>query len=250
VERQASGYVGPADGWGLILPAEREAAARADDRLETALAWTSHELRGPLVAARAALDRVLLNQSLAASDRGLVARSRDVLRELSAQIDTVLRWSAGTRRLRMRRIDLGKLVRRTAERSALASGEHRISVLIEAGMTVRGDAPLLRAAVAAVVRNALDYSPPGTPVAVGVQERGSPVRIGVRDRGPGVRLEERASVFEPFVRGRGTRRDGGTGLGLYIARRVVEAHGGEIWLESATGGTTVVLELPREETKR
>ena len=121
-------------------------------------------------------------------------------------------------------------------------------MLIQAGVTVRADGPLLRAAVTDIVRNALDYSPPGSPVGVRVQERDGWVRIGVRDRGPGVPLPERASVFEPFVRGRNAPKRVGTGLGLFIARRVVEAHGGEIWLESNGGGTTVVLQLPSEGT--
>jgi len=211
------------------------------------LAWTAHELRGPVLAARAALDRVVAGGSLGARDRRLVAGSRDVLGELSGQIDSVLRWAAGARRPRLRRIDLGRLVRRVAAEFALPEEENRVSVLIEAGVTVRADAPLLRAAVADVVRNALDYSPPGSPVSVRVQERSGWVRIGVRDRGPGVPQEDRPALFEPFVRGRGARRRVGTGLGLFIARRVVEAHGGEIWLESTGHGTTVVLQLPSEE---
>jgi signal transduction histidine kinase len=225
-----------------------ERAADPEDRLEAALAWTTHELRGPVLAARAALDRVLAGDSLAPGDRGLLVRSRDVLTDLSGQIDTVLRWSAGARRLRRRRVDLGTLVRRVADRSIAPAEEQRVSVLVEAGVAVRADAPLLRAAVADVLRNALDYSPAGSPVHVRVQRRGDRVRITVRDRGPGVPAQERESVFEPFVRGREASARAGTGLGLFIARRVVRAHGGEIWLESNGDGTTVVVELPSEGT--
>jgi signal transduction histidine kinase len=246
VEGQARSYQRPSEGWN-DLPAAAQDEASPEQRLDMALAWTAHELRGPVLAARAALDRVVAGGSLEARDRRLVTGSRDVLGELSGQIDSVLRWAAGARRLRLRRIDLGRLVRRVAAEFALPE-ENRVSVLIEAGVTVRADAPLLRAAVADVVRNALDYSPPGSPVSVRVQERSGWVRIGVRDRGPGVPPEDRPVLFEPFVRGRGAPRRAGTGLGLFIARRVVEAHGGEVWLESTGHGTTVVLQLPSEET--
>jgi signal transduction histidine kinase len=219
-----------------------------EQRLDMALAWTAHELRGPVLAARAALDRVVAGDALAPQDRRLVTRSRDVLGELSGQIDAVLRWAAGTRRLRLRRLDLGRLVRRVVSQFDLPGEENRVAVLIQAGVTVRADGPLLRAAVADVVRNALDYSPPDAPVSVRVQDRSGWVRIAVRDRGPGVPADERPTVFEPFVRGRGAPRRGGTGLGLFIARRVVEAHGGEIWLESDGHGTTVLIELPSKET--
>ncbi len=242
---------GQAAVWGDDFSAARpEEEPGPEDRLEAALAWTAHEMRGPVLAARAALDRVSGNGTLSPQDRRLLARSRDVLGQLARQIDTVLRWAAGARRLRPRRLDLGKLVRGVADHAVLPADQERVSVLIQAGVTVRADAPLLRAAVADVVRNALDYSPPDSPVSVRVQERGSAVRIAVRDRGPGVPVDERPSLFEPFVRGRNAPRSAGTGLGLFIARRVVEAHGGEVWLESGGGGTTVVLQLPSEGTAR
>ncbi|MDP9340582.1 MAG: sensor histidine kinase [Actinomycetota bacterium] len=246
VEGRARSYQKP-EGWDdLSRWQPREASP--EERLDMALAWTAHELRGPVLATRAALDRVLVSDSLASRDRRLLVRSRDVLRELSGQIDAVLRWAAGARRLRKRRTDLGRLVRRVVTELALPAEESRLSVLIQAGVTVRADGPLLRAAVADVIRNALDYSPSGSPVSVRVQERSGSVRIAVRDRGPGVPAEDRPALFEPFVRGRGAPRRAGTGLGLFIARRVVEAHGGEIWLESTGHGTTVVLQLPSEET--
>jgi signal transduction histidine kinase len=179
-----------------------------------------------------------------------VIRSRDTLAELSGHVDAVLRWSAGTRRLKRRRIDVGRLVRRTVERETRPSEERRVSVLGEAGVTVSADSALVAAALGAAVRNALDYSPPGSPVTVHVQEREGAVRIAVRDRGPGVSTGERAAVFDPFVRGRNVGALQGSGLGLHIARRIMEAHGGRIWLEQGEGSTTVMLEFPGEGTGR
>src|SRR5438874_11157265 len=135
VEGRARSYQRPSERWDAV-PSERLDQATPEQRLDMALAWTAHELRGPVLAARAALDRVLVGDSVAGRDRRLVARSRDVLRELSGQIDSVLRWAAGTRRVRLRRIDLGRLVRRVAAEFALPEEENRVSVLIQAGVTV------------------------------------------------------------------------------------------------------------------
>src|SRR5438874_381511 len=98
VEGRARSYQRPSERWDAV-PSERLDQATPEQRLDMALAWTAHELRGPVLAARAALDRVLVGDSVAGRDRRLVARSRDVLRELSGQIDSVLRWAGrGTRR--------------------------------------------------------------------------------------------------------------------------------------------------------
>jgi two-component system sensor histidine kinase KdpD len=249
VEGRARSYQRPSEVWDDPASSAPDDAS-PEQRLDMALAWTAHELRGPVLAARAALDRVVAGEALGTRDRRLVTRSRNVLGELSGKIDSVLRWAAGTRRLRLRRIDLGRLVRRVAAEFEFPKEENRVSVHDQAGVTVRADGPLLQAAVADVVRNALDYSPPDSPVSVRVQERSGWVRIAVRDRGPGVPSEDRPSLFQPFVRGRNAPLRAGTGLGLFIARRVVEAHGGEIWLESTGHGATVVLQLPSEGSAR
>jgi signal transduction histidine kinase len=84
------------------------------------------------------------------------------------------------------------------------------------------------------------------------QEEGS-VRVSVSDQGPGVPLAERDIIFDPFVRGgAGSRATGGSGLGLFITRRVVEAHGGHVWVDPDAEGATFHLSLPvdREELQR
>src|SRR6266536_2345466 len=112
-------------------------------------------------------------------------------------------------------------------------GERRVAVTISTRATVMADGKHIRAAVSNLIRNALQYSPKDSPVSVRV------------DRGPGIPLAEREVIFDPLARGEAGRASrAGTGLGLFIARRVAEAHDGRIWVESTGPGATFHLELP------
>jgi signal transduction histidine kinase len=113
---------------------------------------------------------------------------------------------------------------------------------------VPADRELLGLAVRQLVDNALKYSPPGSPVSVSAANVDHHVVIRVRDRGPGIPERDRERIFEKFQR-RPESRNGvpGTGLGLFIAREIVRAHGGEIGVDSAPGeGSEFRVSLPAE----
>jgi len=96
-----------------------------------------------------------------------------------------------------------------------------------------------------LVSNALKYSPPGTQVAVTAEMQGGMVTVSVSDQGEGIAAEDISNLFQRFYRARGTRKTEGVGLGLYITRMLVEAHGGRIWVESEVGkGSTFSFTLP------
>jgi signal transduction histidine kinase len=97
-----------------------------------------------------------------------------------------------------------------------------------------------------LVENALKYSPHDSPVVVRVWQTGAEARLSVQDRGIGVPVEDQPLVFERFHRARNVddRRFAGMGLGLYIARGIVEQHGGRIWLDSSPAGSTFSVALP------
>jgi two-component system sensor histidine kinase KdpD len=95
-----------------------------------------------------------------------------------------------------------------------------------------------------LIENATKYTPPQTEISVSVKLVGEEVRVEVADRGPGMPTEELHKVFDPFYRIKGSRTSG-TGLGLAVARGLVEAHGGRIWAENRPdGGAKFVFTLP------
>ena len=163
-------------------------------------------------------------------------------------IGEILRWSVRDAPLRKRPIDIVELVRDAAESCALEVGEDRTYILGPPNALVAADAGHLRAAIRNLLRNALAYSPPGSTVRVEIRPAAEQVTVSVIDEGPGVPPEERDAIFDPFTRGSAARGGrGGSGLGLFIARRVVEAHGGNIWLDiSDQAGAVFHIELPQE----
>ena len=113
---------------------------------------------------------------------------------------------------------------------------------------VRGDPSLLDRVVANLLSNALKYAPAPTPVDVAVRREGGRVHLAVRDAGIGLEPEELAGLGRRYGRARGVAERGipGEGLGLYLARAAVEAHGGRLWAESAgrDRGATLHVLLP------
>ncbi len=98
--------------------------------------------------------------------------------------------------------------------------------------------------------NAESYSEPGTPVGLEVVANSTEVVFSVKDKGPGIPPELTGLLFKQFSRLPGSERDGGggSGLGLYISRQIVEAHGGRIWVESTVGeGSSFSFSLPRSK---
>ncbi len=114
-------------------------------------------------------------------------------------------------------------------------------------VTVSMEAAMLGSVINNLLSNAVKYSPGGSDVVISVETTGPEVLVRVRDFGPGIPEAEQTSLFRPFYRTSAQPFSGetGTGLGLFIARRVVEEHGGRIWVESAPGtGTTFCFSLP------
>jgi signal transduction histidine kinase len=220
-------------------------AERRNHQLDLGIAWTAHEVRAPILAVKAALDHLsTANGSMAGGE--LLSRSGQELGYLAGLVDALLRWATGTGPLRRRPIDLVKVVRQAVESCRLECGDGRLKLDASMSLLIRADPMELRTAIANVLRNALAYAPKDTDVSVEVSLSDGLATVSVRDQGPGIPVEERDAIFDPFTRGRsGSSHRDGHGLGLFIARRVVEAHGGSIWAESSPGeGTTFRLQLP------
>jgi signal transduction histidine kinase len=218
---------------------ERSVSAREAD---LGIAWAAHELKGPITAAAAAI-----THASGASPNGissLLERTRDELRQSAELIDPLLRWSSGRAPLRFRSADLVQVAKDAIASCTLNGDAVRVRIEAPARLPVWIDPGQLRVAIANLVRNALHFSPPGSPVTVAISEKGGTPSILVRDRGPGVPASERHRIFDP-LRGR-TGQDvrEGSGLGLFLARRIVEAHRGRIEAQPVRNGASFCIRLP------
>jgi signal transduction histidine kinase len=168
------------------------------------------------------------------------------LEKLALDTEGILGWATGRRELETSVVDVSRLVEDAiASYRVMHDVDATIEVEADPSVTASVDPVQLRAAVVNLIRNAALYSGRDAIVRVHVASEGAAVRVSVRDQGPGIPREERATIFDPFVRGRegSTVRDG-SGLGLFIARRVVEAHGGRIWVDPDDEGSTFHVLLP------
>lgn len=213
------------------------------------LSFAAHELFTPLTALELALDglRRTLSSGKKLNDRQLdvaIAQGKRMARLVSELLD-VTRIRAGVLSLRKERFDLGALVRATAEGypARMFGKDIKITVSTEEAF---GDWDRFRIeqVITNLIGNAVKYGE-GHPVDVSLKKEGDEVVLVVRDRGIGIPDERLADVFEPFSRAASSTRYTGLGLGLYIVRRIVEAHQGNIKIESTEGvGTTVRVSLP------
>ena len=149
-------------------------------------------------------------------------------------------------------VDLAAVAREAAEEAGALSSDHPVSLDLPQPVTIDGVADDLHRLAGNLVENALIHTVAGTPVTVSVRREGDRAVLEVADRGPGVPTGLRERVFERFARGSGdTGRTGGSGLGLAISRTIVQAHGGQLTIDSEVGrGTVVTVSLPRAPVGR
>lgn len=238
-----------------IETAQRYAETRAAVRLrDDFLAIASHELRTPLTSLQLQLeaashtlerDESPVNPKLS---RKLETANRQVAR-LSKLVDNLLdvsRISLGKLKLELEDLDVSEVVREAAERqwSAAQAVGCGLSVKTEPGIKGRWDRVRIEQVLTNLLTNALKYGA-GKPVEVSIERHGERARIVVRDYGLGVRPEDRARIFDRFERAVPSANYGGLGLGLYISKQIVEAHGGTIDVSSVPDqGATFTVELP------
>lgn len=211
---------------------------------EVALAWTAHEVRAPLLAVRHALERVIARSGgLAAADRRLLRSSTEELDRLSGSVESLLSLSLTPLVLHPERVNLVRLVREAVASCTVDGGSDRVWVKAPSSIPIVADKASLRAAIANVVRNGIGYSPESTTVIIEVRRRNGVATILVKDSGPGVDPSEREAIFRPFVRGRAGRRTAGTGVGLALAKQVVEAHQGTITVRANGSGSVFEIRV-------
>lgn len=237
---------------------EAEALRRSEQLKSALLDAVTHDLRTPLTSIKASAT-TLLEPSLTVDDEGrrelleVIDEEADRLNRFVESMVELARIEAGEMRLRRRWGAVDEIVAIALERAAPLTARHRVKVELEDELpAVRVDAGALAEVLYTLLDNAAKYSPPATLIRVAAARGdGETLRLSVEDEGAGVAPELRERVFDKFFRAtadgaKGAPRPSGLGMGLAIARGIVEAHGGRVWIEAGARGrgTRVVLTIP------
>lgn len=226
----------------------------AEELKSTFISIISHELKTPVALIKgyaetlrredARWDAATVQESLA-----VIVEEADRLTDLIEKLLDASRLQAGALKLNTSEVALDRLAARLVEKFKTQSDKHTLSVDFPPDFPiVLGDEERLTQVLTNLLSNAIKYSPNGGRVVVRGRAEPEQVVISVSDEGPGIAAPELPHVFERFYRGNSdlTRRVKGAGLGLFLARAVVEAHHGRIWADSAPGhGATFTFTLPR-----
>jgi signal transduction histidine kinase len=229
-----------------------EELARLSELRADFVSLVSHELRSPMAtvigAARTLQDRWrMLSAAQRESFLALIGDETGRLAELVGDVLDTSRIEAGTFSYRFEEVDLRRVVDEAVDAAALAQQEVPVLASVRGGLPViRGDHARLRQVLGNLIENAVKYSPEGGEVRVSAAAANGAVQIAVRDAGPGIPQEYQRRIFEKF--GRADVEGGskpGTGLGLFIARSIAEAHDGSLDVSSGGDpGSTFTLTLP------
>jgi signal transduction histidine kinase len=215
------------------------------------MAIVGHDLRTPLTAMKGAAALIARSEAIAEPHRENARRVVSNARRMERLIRDLLDFSrlrAGLAiPLHPTEVDLVEICR-AATSDLGRDAEGRVSVERRGDVAGAWDGDRLEQVVANLVSNALKYGPPQRPVRIVVEGADQEVRLSVHDEGGGLPAELRDAIFEPFQRGvAGDPQEGRSiGLGLFVVRRIAEAHGGSVSVASAPGqGTTFTVRLPR-----
>ncbi|GEM_PF-688677 len=234
----------------IVDISERKAAEELKDHF---IGMVSHEIKTPLTVIVGGLSTVLAEGKRITEDERLVL-TRDAYTEAETLSDIVnnllelSRAQASRIILHSEPLDMRAILEKALSRAKAQFPGHSFIVEFPAGLPgVTGDKTRVEHILYNLLDNAAKFSPEGAAVRVSVRALKKELVIGVADQGPGISEEDQARLFTPFERLHydSAGSTGGTGLGLVVCRKLVEAHGGRIWIESKPGkGSTFFFTLP------
>jgi Signal transduction histidine kinase len=242
----------------LLLVDDRTEARRVEDVRRDFVVNVSHELKTP-VGGLALLAEAVLEAN---DDPEAVARFAHRMQVESTRLTSLVQEIVDLSRLEIagtlhdpELVDVGAAAAEAIEQSRLVAGSRGAEIVssLAQGAQVFGDSDLLTTAVRNLVGNAINYSAPGSRVAVSVRAADQLVEIAVADQGQGIPDSEQARIFERFYRvdAARSRATGGTGLGLAIVKHICANHGGEVTVWSEPGhGSTFTMRLPAAHISR
>jgi two-component system, OmpR family, sensor histidine kinase KdpD len=234
-----------------------EAARQSDQLKSTLLDALAHEFKTPLTSIKAASTAMLSSSMLKPEQQheliSVVDEEADRLSVLVTEAIQMARIEAGRVHLERESYPLHELVESALDKLRPMVRERGIDVKLAPELPlVWVDRELIEIALRQLIDNALKYSPRDSPVSVAAESRDGRVIVSVGDRGPGIPEEEQSRIFEKFYRAEASRHQiPGAGLGLVIAREIIQVHGGDIWVESKPGeGSTFRFALPTPSAAR
>jgi len=240
----------------------RSAALRATALLdadapaaELHLAMLAHRFKAPLAVLRQCISVILEGYTGDISPRAkgmmeIIAQRADQMIQFVNDWLTLSRLEQGKGIQKAEAVGVAEVVKAVVERVKQDSRADKLTlrfVVVGDPGIIRADPTALDELVSNLVDNAVRYTPPGGSVTVEVNATADEAAVVVRDTGPGISPEDLEQIFEPFYRGQAQKSIPGTGLGLPITKRIAEAHGGRIEVQSALGkGSAFLVFLPRK----
>jgi two-component system sensor histidine kinase VicK len=223
------------------------------------VATVSHELRTPLTSIYGFAETLMrsdvdFSDAERATFLGYIASESERLIRIVDDLLNIARLEAGTLTVTVTSADVGEVAQEVVARVGEHSSDgHRFAVEVERGsLFVRADREKLGQILHNLVDNAVKYSPDGGTIRIAARRRTDTAEISVSDQGIGIARSEQQRLFTKFFRAERIARSGlqGTGLGLFLARGLLAAMGGRIWVESQEGeGSSFTFELPLAQAR-
>ena len=237
---------------------------KRSEKLKTALLdAVTHDFRTPLTSIKASVTMLIEENEFGEREKKLDRHGRgellEVINEETDRLNTfvesmveVARFQAGKTELRLSNVAADEIIVKAAKRAKEIQRTHKLVSNIEPDLPKMSlDTRAIIEAVYNLIENAAKYSDAGTAIAISAKSADGKVRFSIEDEGPGIPEGERESVFQRFYQGEGANgQKQGTGMGLAIVRGIIEAHGGEIWVESGKKGARFVFDLPISNSER
>jgi signal transduction histidine kinase len=211
----------------------------------------THELKTPIAITKLNLETLnkhRLDEEKTKKIIGSTLQETNRLNDLCNNILLSSQLDAGGFHLNTEKVDLGRLIMETVTDFRQRFTKRTINAEIQDGIYVMADHLLMRLALNNLVENALKYSPAEKPIGLKLVSESKNIRISVQDEGPGIPESEKKRIFDKFYRigDENTRQAKGTGLGLYLSRKIVEDHNGSVFAEDhIPSGSNFIILLPK-----
>ena len=233
----------------LDLASRAEAARQSQELKSTLLDAVAHEFKTPLTSVKAAASALLSGvqaDPTATELLTVIGEEADRMTTMVSEAIEMARIEAGELRISQEPRAPAELLSAAVRKIEPSLDGRRIEVSAASGLPLcSADPAMFRTVILQLLDNAAKYAQPGAPVSLGAEATPEGIVFSVADRGPGIREQERERVFEKFYRCEKDRqRIPGTGMGLAIAREIVQAHGGRMWVESSPEGSRFCFSLP------